>query len=107
MGDKIDAENVDDLGFPITCGHLDDRDKFGDIPLEQSADMAACKECYIRMTPAEIIAEQEIKVPDGVEPGELLNRDLPADVAEKLEESEREQERANGEDRRRCPSTPT
>lgn len=86
MDDKIDVENVDELGFPITCGHLDDRDKFGNIPLEHSADMAACKECYIRMTPAEIIEEQDIDVPDGVEPGEILNQDVPVDIAEKLKE---------------------
>lgn len=72
MGEKIDAGNVDELGFPITCGHLDDREKFGDIPLEHSADMAVCKECYVRLTPAVIVEDEGIDVPDGVVPGELV-----------------------------------
>lgn len=72
LGEKIDVENVDALGFPITCGHLDDREKFGNIPLEHSADMAVCKECYIRLTPAPIVEEMDIEVPDGVVPGELV-----------------------------------
>jgi hypothetical protein len=73
--EKIEGEarNIDNLGFDITCDHLDSsEDKFGDIPLEHSADMAVCKECYIRMTPKDVLDSEGIEIPDGVEPGEFL-----------------------------------
>lgn len=72
MGRDVAPENVDGLGYPRTCGHLEEREKFGDIPLEFPLDMAVCKECYIRLTPALIVADMDIDVPDDVEPGELV-----------------------------------
>lgn len=65
--------NIDKLGFEISCDHIESsEDKFGDIPLEHSADMAVCKECYIKMTPKEVIKSEEIEIPENVTPGEML-----------------------------------
>ena len=73
--EKIEGEarNIDHFGFDITCDHIDSsEDKFGDIPLEHSADMAVCKECYIRMTPKDVLEDQGIEIPDDIQPGEFL-----------------------------------
>lgn len=73
--EKIEGEprNIDHLGFHIQCGHIDSEDDhFADIPLEHSADMAACKECYIKMTPKEILKDEGVEIPEDIEAGELL-----------------------------------
>jgi len=73
--EKIEGEarNIDHLGFDIICNHLESsEEKFADIPLEHSAEMAVCKECYIRMTPKDVLEDQGIEIPDEIEPGEFL-----------------------------------
>lgn len=73
--DKIEgqARNIDHLGFDITCDHIDSsEDKFGDIPLEHSADMAVCKECYIKMTPEDVLESEGVEIPEHVEPGKWI-----------------------------------
>jgi hypothetical protein len=72
---KIEGEprNIDHLGFDVTCGHIEcSEDKFGDIALEHSADMAVCKECYIKLTPKDVLEYEDVNIPENVEPGEML-----------------------------------
>lgn len=73
--EKIEGKprNIDHLGFEVKCEHIENsKDKFGDIALEHTADMAVCKECYIKMNPKDIIDDENIEVPDDIEPGEML-----------------------------------
>jgi len=65
--------NIDHLGFHIQCGHIESEDDhFGDIPLEHSADMAACKGCYIKANPEDVLKAEDVEIPDDVEPGEWI-----------------------------------
>jgi hypothetical protein len=67
------ARNIDHLGFHIQCGHIDSEDDhFADIPLEHSADMAVCKECYIKLTPRDVLESEGVEIPEDIEPGEML-----------------------------------
>lgn len=73
--DKIEGEprNIDHLGFDLTCNHINSsEDKFGDITLEHSVDMAVCKECYIKMTPRSVLKDEDVEIPDNITPGEML-----------------------------------
>ncbi|MFU1780209.1 hypothetical protein ACM16X_02380 [Haloarcula japonica] len=73
---KIEGQpgNIDHLGFQIQCGHIEtEDDHFGDIPLEHSADMAACKECYIKATPRHVLEDEGVEIPEDVEPGKWLS----------------------------------